>query len=84
MGVSRVVGDQHFSHASDFRGGFGYSANALACYQHVQITANFGSSSHRIQGCRCNARSSASRRGRVLEASKGNITFCLTVFQGGS
>jgi hypothetical protein len=49
MRVSGIVSVQDFAHASDFRSGFSHGASALTCNQHVDVAADFGSSSHGVQ-----------------------------------
>ena len=49
MGVGRVISNQNFGHTSDLRSCFGYSANALACNQNVDVATDFGGSGYGVQ-----------------------------------
>lgn len=52
VSVGSVVGGQYFAHTGDFRGGFSHGTHILASDQHVDITTDFRSGSHGVQGGR--------------------------------
>ncbi|MCY1184146.1 hypothetical protein D9M73_248150 [compost metagenome] len=49
MGVGRVVGQQHFGDTCDFCRAFSQGANALPCYQHMDVAADFYGSRHCVK-----------------------------------